>query len=382
MRIGSSNIGMESTRRYHSLTARRASVSILAGNAGLRMNPKAEDGTENSSITGQDTWRKFYREDPYADQKKEIRDKMNEMNSRSGVRKLSHVQSKRDALSTVRDRCMQYLFSIFFGETRKWDFGGLMAEAQAGRLASGPVVMQEVSYCRETYVEETEETVFSTQGMVQTEDGRTISFRLNVQMSRSFQAYYQENFTRLEPGMIDPLVINLEGNVAELQDQTFLFDLDGDGEKEEISMLGKGSGYLALDRNGDGVINDGSELFGTKSGDGFADLAAYDSDGNGWIDENDEIWDKLLIWTKDEYGRDKCYKLSEKNVGAICLSSASTDFSLTSRGNTSDSFQPGEVNGRIRRTGIFLYENGYAGTIQHVDVAEHGQGSRNFDAAG
>ncbi|MBU0294876.1 hypothetical protein KN524_19110, partial [Acinetobacter baumannii] len=68
------------------------------------MNPKAEDGTENSSITGQDAWRKFYREDPYADQKKEIRDKMNEMNSRSGVRKLSHVQSKRDALSTVRDR--------------------------------------------------------------------------------------------------------------------------------------------------------------------------------------------------------------------------------------------------------------------------------------
>lgn len=364
------------------MNAQRASVMVRTGTAGLRMNPKAEDGTENSSITGQDAWRKFYREDPYADQKKEIRDKMNEMNSRSGVRKLSHVQSKRDALSTVRDRCMQYLFSIFFGETRKWDFGGLMAEAQAGRLASGPVVMQEVSYCRETYVEETEETVFSTQGMVQTEDGRTISFRLNVQMSRSFQAYYQENFTRLEPGMIDPLVINLEGNVAELQDQTFLFDLDGDGEKEEISMLGKGSGYLALDRNGDGVINDGSELFGTKSGDGFADLAAYDSDGNGWIDENDEIWDKLLIWTKDEYGRDKCYKLSEKNVGAICLSSASTDFSLTSQGNTSDGFQPGEVNGRIRRTGIFLYENGYAGTIQHVDVAEHGQGSRNFDAAG
>ena len=382
MRIGSSNIGMESSRNFSSLNAQRASVMVRTGTAGLRMNPKAEDGTENSSITGQDAWRKFYREDPYADQKKEIRDKMNEMNSRSGVRKLSHVQSKRDALSTVRDRCMQYLFSIFFGETRKWDFGGLMAEAQAGRLASGPVVMQEVSYCRETYVEETEETVFSTQGMVQTEDGRTISFRLNVQMSRSFQAYYQENFTRLEPGMIDPLVINLEGNVAELQDQTFLFDLDGDGEKEEISMLGKGSGYLALDRNGDGVINDGSELFGTKSGDGFADLAAYDSDGNGWIDENDEIWDKLLIWTKDEYGRDKCYKLSEKNVGAICLSSASTDFSLTSQGNTSDGFQPGEVNGRTRRTGIFLYENGYAGTIQHVDVAEHGQGSRNFDAAG
>lgn len=387
MRIGSSSIGMESSRNFSSLSAQRASVMVRTGTAGLRMNPKAEDGTENGSITGQDAWRKFYGEDPYAEQKKEIREKLNEMNSRSGVKKLSHVQSKRDALSTVRDRCMQYLFSIFFGETKKWDFGGLVSEAQEGSLASGPVVMREVSYCRETYVEEMEETAFSTQGMVQTEDGRTISFQLNVQMSRSFQAYYEENFTRLEPGMIDPLVINLEGDVANLQDQTFFFDLDADGVEEEISRLGKGSGFLALDKNGDGVINDGSELFGTKSGDGFADLAAYDSDRNGWIDENDEIWDKLLIWTKDEYGQDRCYKLSEKNVGAICLSSAATDFSLTSQGNAANGAFPGGVNGRIRRTGIFLYENGYAGTIQHVDVAEHGpeqqeQGTGRFDAVG
>ncbi|MDE7013694.1 MAG: hypothetical protein K2P19_03335 [Kineothrix sp.] len=383
MRIGSSNIGMESSRNFRSLSARRTSVEVRAENAGLRMNPKAEDGTENSSIMGQDAWQKFYGEDPYADKKKEIREKLNEMNSRSGVKKLSHVQNKRDALSTVRDRCMQYLFSIFFGETKKWDFGELVSKAQAESLASGPVVMREVSYCQETYVEEMEETVFSTQGMVQTEDGRTITFQLNLQMSRSFQAYYKENYTRMDSSMIDPLVINLEGDVANLQDQTFFFDLDADGVEEEISMLGKGSGYLALDKNGDGVINDGSELFGTKSGDGFADLAAYDADGNLWIDENDEIWDKLLIWTKDEYGSDRCYKLSEKNVGAICLSSASTDFSLTSQDNASDRALQGGVNGRIRKTGIFLYENGYAGTIQHVDMAAHGQKEQGrFDAAG
>ena len=78
-----------------------------------------------------------------------------------------------------------------------------------------------------------------------------------------------------------------------------MFDIDADGEEESISYLQGGSGYLALDKNGDGVINDGSELFGTKSGDGFADLAEYDADGNGWIDENDPIFDKLLIWAKD-----------------------------------------------------------------------------------
>lgn len=272
---------------------------------------------------------------------------------------------------------MQYLFDIFWGEARKWDFGFAMYR-QADGLSGGQTISQAVTYRDEIYMEEKEETAFTTQGTVRTQDGRTIRFHLNVQMSRSFQAYYEENFTRIEQRMVDPLVINLDGNIAGLQDQTFFFDLDADGKEEEISMLGSGSGYLALDRNGDGRINDGSELFGTKSGDGFADLAAYDLDGNGWIDENDAIWDKLLIWTKDENGKDICYKLSEKNVGAICLADADTDFALTGKDNA--------VNGRIRKTGIFLYENGYAGTIQHVDVASHeqqdGLGGKRFEAAG
>ena len=84
MRIGSSNIGMESTRRYHSFTARRASVTILAGNAGLRMNPEAEDGTEKKSMMGEDAWQEFYGRDPYAEKKNELKEKLNQMNSRSG----------------------------------------------------------------------------------------------------------------------------------------------------------------------------------------------------------------------------------------------------------------------------------------------------------
>ena len=163
--------------------------------------------------------------------------------------------------------------------------------------------------------------------------------------------------------MCDPLVINLDTDVAELSDQTFYFDIDGDGEKDEVSQLGKGSGYLALDKNGDGVINDGSELFGTSSGNGFADLAAYDEDGNGWIDENDAIWSKLKIWCKDENGNDVLYRLADKGVGAICLQNAATDFTLKG--------QEGQTRGAIRNTGVFLYENGNVGTVQHVDVAKY-----------
>ena len=95
--------------------------------------------------------------------------------------------------------------------------------------------------------------------------------------------------------MVDPLVINFAGTAAELSDTSFAFDLDNDGSKEEIATLAPGSGFLALDRNGDGVINNGSELFGPNSGDGFADLAALDSDNNGWLHDNDDAFQSLKL---------------------------------------------------------------------------------------
>lgn len=227
--------------------------------------------------------------------------------------------------------------------------------------------MRVLNYCHETIHTESENTTFSTVGKVKTADGREINFNVNVGMSREFQSRFTEDLQLARFTLCDPLVINLDGDVADVEDQTFYFDIDADGEKDEISQLGKGSGYLALDKNGDGVINDGSELFGTKSGDGFADLAKYDEDGNGWIDENDAIWDQLKIWCRDENGKDVLYRLADKGVGAICLQKAATDFTLQG--------QEGRTQGVVRSTGVFLYENGLAGTIQHVDVAKYDRGA-------
>ena len=118
----------------------------------------------------------------------------------------------------------------------------------------------------------------------------------------------------------------------------------------------------SADKNNDGKINDGSELFGTKSGDGFRDLRKYDSDGNGWIDENDDVFNKLKVWCKGEHGEDILMDLKEADVGAIFLGSQKTDFTLMGA--------DGSTNGVIRSTGVFLREStGLAGTVQHVDLA-------------
>ena len=134
-------------------------------------------------------------------------------------------------------------------------------------------------------------------------------------------------------------------------------------DAEGISQPGPGSGFLALDLSQDRRIDEGSALFGARSGNGFADLAKYDSDGNGWIDEADEVFDRLLIWSKDAYGKDVLCGLGQAGIGAIYLGNASTEFTL-------NSLMDNTTNARVRKTGIFLYENGMTGTIQHVDFAK------------
>lgn len=207
--------------------------------------------------------------------------------------------------------------------------------------------------------EEQETTSFSSTGTVITADGRQISFDVTMQMSRKFkQELNLEKFDQFTQVLTDPLVINLKSSPTQITDKTFFFDLDCDGKKEEIAELATGNGYLALDRNNDGIINDGSELFGTATGNGFAELAKYDSDGNGWIDEADEIFDKLKVWTKDEHGNSVLLSLKEADVGAICLGSSKTDFSLK---------EDGQLRGMVRQTGIYLKESGGSGHIQQVD---------------
>ena len=214
---------------------------------------------------------------------------------------------------------------------------------------------------KSSFVAEVENTAFSTNGVARTADGREISFNVELEMSRSFMAV-NESYVQSIEILRDPLVINLGSEVAGLSDQKFYFDIDADGKMDEISYLEGNSGFLALDKNNDGEINDGSELFGTKSGDGFKDLAMYDEDGNGWIDEADSVFDNLKIWTKNSDGTDSLIAIGKAGVGAIYLGSATTQFSINSLDDNS-------TNGVIQKTGVFLKENGSVGTIQHIDLA-------------
>lgn len=242
--------------------------------------------------------------------------------------------------------------------------GELIEDSWAGNLmtiGAGSFQLVTTNYTSSGYFSEQESTSFSALGEVRTQDGKAININVNVSMSRSFAAYYESNYSVTNLRLTDPLVVNFDGNLAGLEkDMDFFFDLDMDGEEEKIARLTQGSAFLALDLNEDGKINDGGELFGVESGDGFKDLSKYDEDGNGWIDENDSVFTKLKLWSKDLEGNDVLYTLKEKDIGAIYLGSAQTDFTLTGESNA--------ARGYVRQTGLFLYESGEAGTVQHIDL--------------
>jgi hypothetical protein len=224
-----------------------------------------------------------------------------------------------------------------------------------GRLGGGNGLS--VSVTAESHYYESESVSFAAQGQVQTADGQTIAFDVQLSMSREYAS--SEKIT-MEQNFADPLVVNYAGSAASLTTDRFSFDLTGDGKSEQIAFAGEGSGFLALDKNGDGTINDGKELFGAQSGDGFADLAAYDDDGNGWIDEGDDGYNNLKVWARDGSGKDTLYSLKELDIGAIHLGKASTEFTV---GNSRN------AQGVVRSTGVFLKDSGGAGTIQHIDLS-------------
>lgn len=396
MIIGSSSVSMASDRTYASKSSTQK-VSIMTQDSnpaailqfsnardGILEQFVAADGDQKQDDNKQNAALASMNEDAM----KKLKDMLESQKT-----KLSQIQEKRE-IKTKEQMKMEVLrkllMSIRKGASKKMQkqidaklkelddlakkyeegsqaYGYEGAQGVEGSsfsgISEGPrvvTVWQQVDSVKSSFSEE-ECTSFQSTGTVKTEDGREINFNVNVEMSRAFQSQY-ESVTMQQVELTDPLVINVKGNVAQVSDQKFYFDIDVDGEKDQISYLGEGSGFLALDKNKDGKINDGSELFGTKSGDGFKDLAQYDADKNGWIDEADAIFKDLKVWTKTEDGKDELMDLKEAGVGAIYLGNASTQFNLNKADDNT-------TNAVIKSTGVYLKEDGEVGTVQHVDFS-------------
>ena len=242
------------------------------------------------------------------------------------------------------------------GETADPTAGASQAPASAAAPLTNGEPNRAVQVSEASF--EQEQLAFVANGQVTTADGREITFDLGFALN--YQKLQLSERLTSSSALKDPLVLNLEGLVPGFSSARFEFDLDADGSSESLTQLANNSAFLALDRNGNGQIDDGSELFGARSGNGFAELAALDEDGNGILDEGDSGFASLRLYRSDT----ALLTLGDQKIGAIFLNAAATPFMHLG----GDQGAQGESPAVLRQTGIYLTEDGKAGTLQQIDL--------------
>ncbi|KQT56099.1 hypothetical protein ASG52_24590 [Methylobacterium sp. Leaf456] len=164
------------------------------------------------------------------------------------------------------------------------------------------------------------------------------------------ESFFQQS---LRPNR-DPLILDLGANGIKLKsmaDSGVWFDMDNDGAKERTGWLTKEDGFLAIDANGNGKIDNVGELIGDPGRSGFAELATYDSNKDGEIDKSDKIWSQLRVWRDlNENGvTDKGELQTLAANGVVSLSTDFTTVNFTASENLIHEQGSYETAGGVRR---------------------------------
>ena len=172
-----------------------------------------------------------------------------------------------------------------------------------------------------------------------------------------------------------------------------LFDIRGDGQLARTGWVAPTDGLLALDLNGDGAINNGSELFGSaapladgsKASDGYAALRAIDSNADGVINSQDAVFGNLRVWVDaNSDGISQANELSslaERGITQLDLNAQAV--SRNSQGNwvgLESSYQT--VDGQSHAMAdVWLTTNGNVGPDMRQTVSALTQGIAAFEAS-
>ena len=198
----------------------------------------------------------------------------------------------------------------------------------------------------------------------------------------------------------DPLVLDLDGDgietIAANQFEGAMFDHDNDGIRTATGWIKSDDGILVIDRNGDGIINNGSELFGDstklKNGDlasnGYAVLSEFDSNGDGKVDANDKDFSQLRIWrdlNQDGISQaDELFTLEQVGVKSLNLEHRNTNTSL---GNGNSLAQTGSfetTDGSIHAMGDvnFEYDPRHSAYTDHIELTAEQMQLANLKGVG
>jgi hypothetical protein len=155
-------------------------------------------------------------------------------------------------------------------------------------------------------------------------DSGTLATASQFSFSFQFEFSFMQEQTVVQEA--DPLVLDLNGNGIELTDHAegALFDIAGLGEMVRTAFVRGGDAFLALDRDANGAIDSGRELFGDQLGaaNGYEELRRLDTNGDGAITADDRAFNSLLLFRDNGNGRTEpgeLQSLREAGIAEISL---------------------------------------------------------------
>ncbi len=173
-----------------------------------------------------------------------------------------------------------------------------------------------------------------------------------------FSAY--RNWNYFYYNSLTPITLDLNGDGLEFSTQgSVLFDIDSDGDLESTAWVGANDGLLALDRNQNGIIDNGSEISFIDDLEGansdLEGLAAYDSNGDGIFDASDARFNEFLVWQDANQNgiseSDELKTLAQAGIQSINLTP------------TPNSESTGVSGVNLLNTSSFTFTNGATGEV-------------------
>jgi len=199
---------------------------------------------------------------------------------------------------------------------------------------------------------------------------------LDYQFDLSSKYASKTTITTTAAALKDPLIIQFGAQgIGEINGETEL-DINNDKNLNSLPIFSGDVGYLVFDKNDNKTVDNGSELFGPTSNNGFSELAQLDSNNNGFFDSQDNAYQRVYIWQpqqdnssnntsniipkKGNNNQQELVSLAHAGVSAIYLDAIDTPFNFRN--------QNGDITAQLRQSSFAITDNNQAVGIHQIDV--------------
>jgi len=166
-----------------------------------------------------------------------------------------------------------------------------------------------------------------------------------------------DSFETTAAALKDPLIIQFgDQSIGEISGQED-FNINQDNNIDSLPVFSGDVGYLVYDKNANNKADNGSELFGPTSGNGFNELAQLDENNNGFLDKEDSAYKQLYLWQPD---KNTWLSLADAGIEAISTDAIATPYTFYDQND--------EVQAQMRNSSFAISETGRGFGVHQVDV--------------